>query len=121
MKFYDSLDNIAYTRLSMERELIKVKIQKLQLELSETETIFNLLDSIHNPKVYIQEVKSKSMGHRYIAKCRFLEPDGKTIKVIGFSVGAVDKYKGIDDENLINDAKVKATNKIRELYPIYFQ
>jgi hypothetical protein len=79
-----------------------------------------MLDSIFNPKVTVQEVNNPNMGHRFIGKVKILEPDGKTVKVIGFSVGRADQYKGIKDPKLIKDANKKAIEKIKSNYPIYF-
>lgn len=118
--------NTYYNLLSQREELkskivnIQSQLVELQLELSQSDLKFNFLDSIYNPKVSIQEVNNKKMGHRYLGRVRVLEPNGKNGKVIGFSVGRVDKFKGIEDRKLKELAKEKAIEAIKKNFPTYF-
>lgn len=120
MFFFHNLNRETFLKLVNEREEIKSKIANLQFQLSQSEMIFNLLDSVFNPKVSIQEVNNPNMGHRFLGKVKVLEPDGKTPKIIGFSIGRADQYKGIKDPKLIKEANKKASEKIKSLYPNYF-
>jgi hypothetical protein len=60
------------------------------------------------------------MGHRYLGKVRVYEPDGKTSKILGFSIGRVDQFKSIGDPNLKKLAFDKAMERIKSTYPNYF-
>jgi hypothetical protein len=119
MYFFQDLKFQKYMELKVQREFLKTKISELQLELSQSELVFNMLDSIYNPKVSIQEVKNPVMGHRFIGKVRVLEPNGKG-KIHGFSIARADKFKGIDDPKLIELAKNRAMERIKISYPHYF-
>ena len=119
MRYFRELNEVTYLSLAKYRSEIKKVVVKFQLELAESETIFNMLDSIFDPKVAITVVDNAKMGHRYLGKIKVVEPDGK-YKIIGFSIGRVDKYNGKDDIELEKDAKLKALSRIRALYPMYF-
>jgi hypothetical protein len=123
----NELNYNTYMTLLTKREELKANIGHLQsmlvdlqLELSQSDLKFNFLDSIYNPKVSIQEVNNEKMGHRYLGRVRVLDPNGKSGIVLGFSVGRVDHFKGIDDPKLIKLARDKAVEVIQKKYSIYF-
>jgi len=113
------LNEKSYKELKEHRAQVADEINKLQLDLFQSEGVFNVLDSIFNPKVSIQEVNNPRMGHRFLGKCRVIELDGKS-RILGFSVGKADNYKGKDDPKLMKDALNKAKERIRKVYPNYF-
>ena len=88
MYFFQDLNFQKYMELKVQREFLKTKIAELQLELSQSELVFNMLDSIYNPKVSIQEVKNPVMGHRFIGKVRVL---GRYL-VIGVAVKSFPEF-----------------------------
>lgn len=120
-----TIDN--FHKLHNEREILKSKIEEIQsrlvhfqIELSKSDLIYSMLESIYKPKIAIQEVNNPKMGHRYIGKVRILSPNGKTAKILGFSVGRVDKFKGLEDPELLKIARKKGEEAIRKNFPKYF-
>ena|SRR6056300_417889 len=109
-----------YISLKAQREEIKSQIDMLTTKLWDTESRFELLESIFDPKIRIMEVNNQSMGHRYIGRLRLNKYVKEKPIWMTVSLPNASEYKGKDDPELMKFAKEKAREKIKRLYPELF-
>lgn len=115
-----TLNDDGYQTLKKDREIIINKIKKLEMVLNELDPAYKHLQPFYEPNIdiSISEVKGKEM---YIGKSLIVTPDGVIRKEITFGIDYVEKYKGIHDEKLVEDAKREARENLSKLIPSYFE
>lgn len=115
-----TLNEDGYQTLKKDREIIINKIKELEMVLNELDPAYKHLQPFYEPNIdiSISEVKGKEM---YIGKSLIVTPDGVIRKEITFGIDYVEKYKGIHDEKLVEDAKREAREHLSKLIPSYFE
>lgn len=115
-----TLNEEGYQTLKKDREVVKNKIQELELVLSHLEPAYQHLQPFYEPniKISITKYRDKEM---YFGKAVIFTPDNKIRNMITFRIDFVDKYKGINDERLLEDAKRKAREILSRRFSSYFE
>ncbi len=108
-----------YIALKAKREELRNQIESLITSLRLTESRFELLDAIYNPKINIVEVNNKSMGHRYIGRFSISDIEGKRQRFT-VSVANADDYPDKDDPKLLELAKEKALDMLKRKFSDLF-
>lgn len=108
-----------YENTNKEHKRLLKEITQLKEKISKIEPRFKLLDSIYNPKITIIEVNNKSMGHRYTGKFRIISEFAEKKELV-ISMGKVENFKGKDDPKLLELAKQKALEKIKQKFSYIF-
>ena len=115
-----TLNEEGYQTLKKDREVVKNKIKELEMVLNHLEPAYQQLQPFYEPKIdiIIKESRGKDM---YIGKSFISTPDNVIRKEITFGIDYVEKYKGIHDERLLEDAKREAREHLSKLFPTYFE
>lgn len=115
-----TLNEEGYQTLKKDREVVKNKIKELEMVLKHLEPAYQQLQPFYEPKIdiIIKESRGKDM---YIGKSFIATPDNVIRKEITFGIDYVEKYKGIHDERLLEDAKREAREHLSKLFPTYFE
>ena len=108
-----------YIALKAKREELSSQIESLLTSLKSSESRFDLLDAIYNPKINIVEVNNKSMGHRYIGRFRIPDIEGKRQRFT-VSVANADDFSNKNDPRLLELAKEKAIEMLKRKYSYLF-
>jgi len=88
-------------------------------KLRSTESRWEFLEAIYNPRINIIEVNNKSQGHRYMGKFSIPDMTGKP-KRITISIAKAEEFNGKDDQGLMELAREKALAKLKKHYPALF-
>lgn len=115
-----TLNEDGYLTLKNDREVILNKIKELEVILNELTPAFNHLQPFYEPKIDIIVADNKD-EEIYVGKCLIPVPDKVMKQPIQFEIGSVKNYKGIDDENLVLDAKIQARRFMSRRFPTYFE
>jgi hypothetical protein len=115
-----TLNEEGYQTLKKDREVIKNKIQELELVLNHLEPAYQQLQPFYEPeiKISIGKFRDKEM---YFGKLVIVTPDNEIRDIIDFRIDFIDKYTGIKDETLLEDAERKARVYLSKKYPTYFE
>jgi len=108
-----------YHSLKVTRETLSSQIDSLVDKLRSTESRWEFLEAIYNPRINIIEVNNKSQGHRYMGKFSIPDMTGKP-KRITISIAKAEEFNGKDDQGLIELAREKALAKLKKHYPALF-
>lgn len=108
-----------YIALRAKREELRSQIESLMNSLLLTESRFDLLDAIYNPKINIVEVNNKSMGHRYIGRFSIPDIEGKRQRFT-VSIANADDFADKNDPKLMEIAKEKAIEMLKRKYSNLF-
>ena len=108
-----------YHSLKVTRETLSSQIDSLVDKLRSTESRWEFLEAVYNPRINIIEVNNKSQGHRYMGKFSIPDMTGKP-KRITISIAKADEFTGKDDPSLIKLANEKALLKLKKHYPTLF-
>ena len=115
-----TLNEEGYQTLKKDREVVKNKIRELELVLNHLEPAYKQLQPFYEPYVTIsiRKVRGKDM---YFGNSKIVSPDNVIRDIINFRIDFVDKYKDINDEQLLEDTKRLARKQLNKLYPSYFE
>ena len=108
-----------YIALKAKREELRTQIESLMTSLRLSDSRFELLESIFNPKINIIEVNNKSMGHKYIGRFSIPDIEGKRQRMT-VSVANVETFPDKNDPRLLSLAKEKALKMLRRKFPDTF-
>ena len=108
-----------YIALKAKREELRTQIESLMTSLRLSDSRFELLESIFNPKINIIEVNNRSMGHKYIGRFSIPDIGGKRQRMT-VSVANVEAFPDKDDPRLLSLAKEKALKMLKRKFPDIF-
>jgi len=115
-----ALNKNVYDQIKQDRDILLDRIKTSQSLLDDFDTVYPILESVFNPKIKITESK-RGKESFYNGFFSFLHPDGTKSRRHLIVIGKSSNYKGKEDERLINDAIVKAQNKIKDECPEFFK
>ena len=115
-----TLNEEGYQTLKKDREVVKNKIQELELVLNHLEPAYQQLQPFYEPKIDISIIETK--GESFYSGKIFVVPADKAMKRrISFVIGPIENYKDINDERLLDDTKKLAREQLTKFYPSYFE
>lgn len=115
-----ALNKHVYDQIKHDREILLDRIKTSQSLLDDFDTVYPILESVFNPKIKIIE-STRGKESYYNGLFSFLHPDGTESRQHVIVIGKTSNYKGKDDKRLLNDAMVKAQNKIKDECPEFFK
>ncbi len=115
-----TLNEEGYQTLKKDREVVKNKIQELEMVLNHLDPAYKILQPFYEPKINIS--LSELQGENVYVGSVFVVPGNKLIKRrIKFVINPVSQYKDINDERLLEDAKSIARQELIKFFPTYFE
>jgi hypothetical protein len=99
-----------------EIKILQLEIEELDKMKYEFDYAYERLKDFYEPKVTIKKIKFFD-GEYYQGKVTIEYPQKKDLKV---KLGNINKFKGIDDPNLILLAEKEMKELIKKEFPIYF-
>ncbi len=115
-----TLNDEGYQTLKKDREIVINKIKELEMVLNHLEPAYQQLHPFYEPKIDISIAESRGK-EMYIGKSLIVTPDNVIRKEVTFDIDFVDKYKSIDDKQLLEDAKKEAREFLSKQFPTYFE
>jgi hypothetical protein len=115
-----ALNKHVYEQIKHDREILLERIKTAQSLLSEFDNVYPILESVFDPKVKITDT-NKGKESFYMGSFSFIYPDGTESRKFIISIGKTSDYEGKDDQNLLNDAIIKAQKKIKDECPEFFK
>jgi hypothetical protein len=109
-----------YIALKAKREELRGQIESMMASLRFSETRFELLEAIYDPRINIVEVHNKSMGHRYIGRFSIPDIEGKRHRFT-VSIANADDFPDKNDSKLLELAKEKAIELLKRKYSHLFK
>jgi hypothetical protein len=116
MLLLNNLNEKGYNQLKKDRDILIQQIEELNSILSQFDLAYPFLTSIFEP-----EVKIKDHQFRYTGGFKIQHPNFEKPQLYQFTIGSLNKYKGLDDPKLIEEADLLARKKIKELFPEMFE
>lgn len=120
MILLQSQNETTYKQIKKDREILVEQIKTCQALLDEFDLVYPIMDSVFNPQIKIHKSGNKERQF-YMGLVRILQPNDQAPVNIRFTIGKVENYKDRDDLKLLNDAKTKARNRIKDSFPQYFK
>jgi hypothetical protein len=105
-----------YKMLIEKKKSFEKYISNIQKELDALNRHISDIKWLFSPHVSISKISSNTQKDRYIGKFMVYQDNGKS-KQVSISLGSVDKYKGVDDPDLLKHSVEKATKYLRNKYP----
>jgi hypothetical protein len=118
MLLLNNLNEAGFKKLKEDREVLLKEINHLQSILSQFDLAYPFLSSIFEPEVKIKYDKSKDSYSGYF---KLKHPNFDKPIFESFRLGDSNRYKGIEDPQLIIDGKMRARKKIQKLFPEMFE
>jgi len=115
-----TLNEEGFQTLKKDREIIIKKIKELEMVLNELDPAFKVLKPFYDPEIDISIIESR--GENVYQGIIFVVPgDRATKRRIKFVINPINYYKDINDERLLEDAKIIARKELIRFFPTYFE
>ncbi len=115
-----TLNEEGYQTLKNDREVIEKKIKELQMVLNYLDAAYKTLQPFYEPEIRIS-IRKSIREDIYTGTVIILPFHQVGPRRISFRINSVNKYKGINDKRLRDEAKQIARNKLIEIFPTYFE
>jgi hypothetical protein len=115
-----TLNEEGFQTLKKDRDIVKNKIKELELVLSHLDPAYIELQPYYEPiiDITIVETKGKDM---YVGELFIVTPVTGIKRKITFGIDYIEKYKDINDEKLLEDAKREAREHLTKRFPSFFE